>query len=170
MLLMATGCVAQYHSHEYILPFADQLVSLVISKQQDDGSFNNNIVTTALAIQALQIKGLMVGVNETVGKAVKWLESMQHEDGSFDSDLLATTEAMLALSPMGGRAFVHLNLCNQTDTVDVTAHTSSQITLQITVLAGQPEVFYRQSFHLKVPVNSTIYDALKRAEADGLLR
>ena len=171
MALMATGCVAHYYGHQYLLPFADQIVSILINKQQEDGSFGANTVSTALAVQALQMKGLGVDVNQTLAAAVEWLVSAQMEDGSFDSDLLSTTEALLALSPMGGRAHVHLSRCrNQAqDQEAVGIKRDANITVQTSIWVGQP-VQQRHSLNLKVPVNSTIYEALQQAQADGLLR
>lgn len=172
MVLMATGCVAQHYNHPYILPFADQLVPILTSKQQRDGSFNNrNAISTALVVQALRIHGLSVNVNSTVQAAVDWIVSAQLEDGSFDSDLMVTSEVALALSPMGGRALIHLSRCKDNQT-EVTAVSGSNPTNQVSFLIwiGQQPTPKRQSFSFKVPVNSTVYEALLLAQVDGLLR
>ncbi|EFX87209.1 cobalamin-binding-like protein [Daphnia pulex] len=173
MVLMTTGCVAQHYNHPYILPFADQLVPILISKQQRDGSFNNgNTISTALVVQALRIHGLSINVNSTVQAAVDWIVSAQLEDGSFDSDLMVTSEVVLALSSMGGRAHIHLSRCKDNQT-EVTAVSGSSPTNQVSFLiwiGQQPNTPKRQSFSFKVPVNSTVYEALLLAQVDGLLR
>jgi len=174
MVLLATGCVAQHYNQSYIMPFADQLVPILVSKQQKDGSFNNrNTISTALVVQALRIHGLSVNVDSTVQAAVDWIVSAQLEDGSFDSDLMVTTEALLALSPSGGRAHVHLSRCkdNQTEAMEV-AGTSNpeQVSFQFLIWIGQQPRPRRRSFSFKVPVNSTVYEALLLAQVDGLIR
>ena len=176
MVLMATGCVAQHYNHPYILPFAEQLVAILISKQQRDGSFNNrNIISTALVVQALQIHGLSFNVNSTIRSALDWIVSSQSEDGSFDSDLMATSEALLALSTTGGRAHIHTSRCsgNQSET-ELTSvpnnNNNSHVSFQILIWIGQQPKQKRESFSLQVPVDSTVYEALLLAEAEGLLR
>lgn len=169
---MATGCLAQHHGQQSILSFADQVVSVLLYKQQKDGSFASNTVSTALAIQALQIKGLSVDVNQTIASAIDWLLSRQHDDGSFDSDVLSTTEVMLAFSPVGGRAYIHTSHCSQNETVNTVVPINSsndKFDFQCNIWFGQPAIL-RESFQLEIPSNSTIYQALQTAQYMGLLR
>uniref|UniRef100_A0A0N8EDF1 Uncharacterized protein n=1 Tax=Daphnia magna TaxID=35525 RepID=A0A0N8EDF1_9CRUS len=170
MVLMATGCVAEHYGHPYLLPFADTIAEILISKQERDGSFgNNNVISTAMAIEALQIRGLSVKVDPTVRAAINWLISNQMEDGSFDSDLMATSEALLALSPKGGRSYIHMSQCPG----EVTTPRNpmlNHVPIQILIWIGEQPSLKRQTFHLQVPVNSTVYNALLLAQADGLLR
>ncbi|XP_057380179.1 uncharacterized protein CG3556-like [Daphnia carinata] len=170
MVLMATGCIAEHYGHPYLLPFADKIAEVLISKQERDGSFGNrNIISTAMAIEALQIRGLSVNVDPTIRASIDWLISNQMEDGSFDSDLMATSEVLLALSPKGGRSYVHINQCPR----EVTASRNpmpNDVPIQIQIWIGEQPSVKRQTFHLQVPVNSTVYEALLIAQADGLLR
>ena len=87
MTLMAAGCVSQKYSHQTVLPLVDRVVRLLAIKQLADGSFNQNIISTALAIQAFQIQGLS-SIPEIVTSrqmAETWLHNIQKEDGSFYS-------------------------------------------------------------------------------------
>jgi hypothetical protein len=120
----------------------------------------------------LQIHGLSVNVNSNVKSAVDWMVSTQLEDGSFNSDLMATSEALLALSPMGGRAHIHVSRCNgnQSETEVTAASSNNPISFEIFIWIGQQSKPKRESFSFKVPVNSTVYEALLLAQADGLLR
>nr|CAH0110979.1 unnamed protein product [Daphnia galeata] len=174
MVIMATGCVAQHYNHPYILPFAEQLVAILISKQQRDGSFNNrNIISTALVVQALQIHGLSFNVNSTIRSALDWIVSSQSEDGSFDSDLMATSEALLALSTTGGRAHIHTSRCSGNySKPELTSgpNNNNHVSFQILIWIGQQPKQKRESFSLQVPVDSTVYESLLLAEAKGLLR
>lgn len=170
MLLMAAQCVAQHHGQQGIIPFADQVVSELLKKQKWDGSFGSNTISTALAIQALQMKHLSVDVNQTIQAAIEWLISTQREDGSFDSDLMATIEVMLALSPMGGRAHVHTSQCRRDQAIPSTDLASSMnFEFRCNIWVGQPALL-RQHFQFEIPANLTIYEALQSAQNRGLLK
>ncbi|KAI9557916.1 cobalamin-binding-like protein [Daphnia sinensis] len=170
MVLMATGCVAEHYDHPYLLPFADKIAEILISKQERDGSFGKkNIVSTAMAIEALQIRGLSVNVDPTIRASIDWLISIQMEDGSFDSDLMATSEALLALSPKGGRSYIHMSQCSGEGTTPRNPMLND-VPIEIQIWIGEQPSIKRQTIHLQVPVNSTIYEALLLAQADGLLR
>lgn len=174
MLIMAAGCVAEHHGQQSIMPFVDQVVIVLQNKQETDGSFASNTVSTALAIQALQIKGLSVDVNQTINAAVDWLVSCQQEDGSFDFDasIMSTIEVMLAFSPIGGRSYIHTSHCSRNETVHSIVpinNQSSKSVFRCNIWIGQPTIL-RQSFQLEIPSNLTLYQALQTAQHQGLLR
>ena len=172
MIAMAAGCIANNYGHQNLLSLADQVIKVLLTKQEKNGSFASNTVSTALAVQAMQIKGLAVNSEDGIRSAIEWLISTQLEDGSFDSDFLSTTEVMLALSPIGGRAFIHLGNCKGNGAEDVNLSLNSGeefIHFQSHIWVGQPTA-QRQNFKLKVPRNSTVFQALHAAQAVGLLR
>lgn len=179
MVLVATGCVEEHYNHSYLLPFADVIASILIRQQEQGGSFGNgNIITTALAIQALQIRGLSVNVNQTIQASIHWLMSNQMDDGSFDSNLMATSEALIALSPKGGRSYIHISHCDhnqgkpatQTPKNPIFNDSTDHVPIQILIWIGDQPLVKRHSLNLEVPVNSTVYETLQLAQSQGLLR
>jgi len=107
MIGMATECLRhRYKNTNYLWSHSKDLFRLMKEKQQKNGSFDDNVVTTALYIQAMQADSVGLDVDDAQQSAMTWLRRVQKEDGSFGS-LLETTEAVLALSPMKGR--IHLD-------------------------------------------------------------
>ena len=103
IVAMATECLRyRYKNTDFLLPKVKELVDEMNQKQLDNGSFGDNVITTALSIQAMQTDSDGLGVNRNLDSAVDWLLSVQKEDGSF-GDVMATTEAVIALSPVKGR-------------------------------------------------------------------
>ncbi len=74
----------------------------LIKKQRTDGSFDNNVFKTSLAVLALEDKE----------KATVWLESKQNSDGSF-GNVFETSFALLALSPVAELATCFDGIKNQ---------------------------------------------------------
>lgn len=115
---------------------------MIASQQQADGSFDHNVPTTALAIQALKIpddleqptfKPMSLPTWRADG-AVDWLRSQQKLDGSF-GDLFTTSEVLLALSSQSGYGFLFgqcSSISNQTD--QLTASTTTEIPFTTTTI------------------------------------
>ena len=175
MIAMGAGCVANHYGQsQSILPLVERAVQSLIDAQRLNGSFNGNVVSTALAIQAMSIPGLSVDTKSAKQLAIDWLKSVQSRDGSFHSDLLATTEAILALSPKGGRAKIHLTRCerNLNEIVDPSSakHKDHQmVSFKVLIWVGQP-IVQQQAHHLQVPANETLFRALETARSDSLFR
>jgi len=113
MVTLTTACL--YESSDkfhYLKDFMESPLKYIASQQREDGSFEYNVATTALAIQALDIPR-MTGLNYSVewqpDKALEWLESAQLPDGSF-GDIFTTTEVLMALSKRGYATF-HYDKC-----------------------------------------------------------
>ena len=84
----------------------------IASQQMPDGSFEYNVATTALAIQALDIPrltGLNYSVEWNPDMAMDYLAAAQLSDGSF-GDIFTTTEVLMALSKRGYATF-HYDKC-----------------------------------------------------------
>ena len=95
MVIMAASCVGQRDDYSSISMSTPDLIDLLKQKQSPDGSFNGNVISSALAVQAMMTAG---SADDSVDSAKRWLRSVQLGDGSF-GDLLSTTEAAIALSP-----------------------------------------------------------------------
>ena len=167
MVLIASGCVGNRYGYSSIIPYAADLFHILMKAQSKDGSFRANVISTALAVQALQVEGLNnISVNKTIESAKKWLMSAQTSDGSF-GDLMSTTEAMMALSSMGGRSHLHLGRCLLDQTVENATDSSTDadpdaINLHLVLWIGQP-VKEQHVLKLSVPVNTTVFQALTTA-------
>ena len=167
MVLIASGCVGNRYGYSSIIPYAADLFHILMKAQNRDGSFRANVISTALAVQALQVEGLNnISVNKTIESAKKWLMSAQTSDGSF-GDLMSTTEAMMALSSMGGRSHLHLGRCLLDQTVENATDSSTDadpdaINLHLVLWIGQP-VKEQHVMKLSVPVNTTVFQALTTA-------
>ena len=164
MTIMAAGCISQKYSHQTVLPMVDRFVRLLAIKQHSDGSFLQNTISTALAVQAFQVEGLssIHEIETTRQKAEEWLASVQSEDGSFHSDFLATTEAVLALSPNGGRENIFMSRCNSEDKPETEMSQKDLIQVQLLIWADQ----MKQSIERSIPSGWTIYEALLKAQND----
>lgn len=169
---MTAQCMIDNQDYGFLSPFNEKMVTSLIRKQLPDGSFDNNLEKTALAIQALEVAGDVEGANASRQAAKEWLRSRQSDDGSFLSDVMATAEAMIALSGTGGRGRLHLSHCRSKEAVleisELEAVEDGKITVELLVWLGvQPEK--NESVLIKIPVNSSIHDALVLAHAEGRL-
>jgi hypothetical protein len=165
MTVMAAGCISQKYSHQTVLPMVDRFVRLLTIKQHSDGSFSQNIISTALAIQAFQVEGLssIPEIETTRQKSEEWLASVQLEDGSFDSDFQATVEAVLALSPKGGRENILMSRCNSEDKPSTEISQPADV-IQVQLLVWSDQL--KQSIEQSIPSGWTIYEALLKAQKD----
>lgn len=75
MIMMAAGCIADHYGHkDAIIPAINQIGKNLVDRQMPDGSFDGNVVSTSLAIQALQVSGLNIDVtNATKIAGIQWL-------------------------------------------------------------------------------------------------
>lgn len=75
MIIMAAGCIADHYGHkDAILPMINQIAKSLVHRQMSDGSFDSNVVSTSLAIQALQVSGLTIDTtNATKTAGIEWL-------------------------------------------------------------------------------------------------
>jgi len=181
MVTLTTACL--YESSDkfhYLKDFMESPLKYIASQQREDGSFEYNVATTALAIQALDIPR-MTGLNYSVewqpDKALEWLESAQLPDGSF-GDIFTTTEVLMALSKRGYATF-HYDKCPDPCCAyagDITTTTESgpldeelqppliQFTYTLWVGQNRSEVY---NLNMKIPVNTSFYEAmLMAAEMD----
>lgn len=165
MTVMAAGCISQKYSHQTVLPMVDRFVRLLAIKQHSDGSFLQNTISTALAVQALQVDGLssIPEIETTRQNAEEWLARVQSEDGSFHSDFLATVEAVLALSPNGGRENIFMSRCNSEDKPE-TEMSQKEDLIQVQLLIWADQM--KQSIERSIPSGLTIYEALLKAQKD----
>ena len=171
--IMAAQCMIDNFDYGFLRPFNEKMVISLISKQRPDGSFGFNLGNTALAIQALEVAGADKGTNANRQAAKEWLRSRQSDDGSFLSDVMTTAEAMMALSGTGGRGRLHLSRCRKEILVpDISeleaAEVEGKIAVEFVIWFGEPPQ-KNESIVIKVPVNSSIYDALNFAEEEGHL-
>ena len=172
MTIMAAGCVSQKYSHQTVLPLVNRIVPLLTLKQHPDGSFQQNIISTALAVQAFQVEGLssIPEIEASRQKAEEWLYAVQNEDGSFNSDLLATVEVMLALSSKGGRSNISMSHCSTESEIPSTTadaqviHTDRFIQIELLIWSVQQ---MKQTIEQSIPVGWTIYQALQKAQKDN---
>ena len=113
IVTLTTACL--YNSgnkFHYLKDFIEPPLKYIASQQLADGSFELNVATTALAIQALdipRITGLNYSVEWQPDKALEWLKTAQLPDGSF-GDIFTTTEVLMALSKRGYATF-HYDKC-----------------------------------------------------------
>lgn len=135
MGVLATSCLYQSSAkYRHLQDFLEQPLKMIAAQQQPDGSFDHNIATTALAIQALKIPGQLVNEQQQTSSkpislpawrpdlTVDWLRSQQKSDGSF-GDLFTTSEVLLALASQPGYGFLYsqcFNLNNQTAELNTT--------------------------------------------------
>lgn len=113
MVSMATWCLSRSSTkYRHLTDYLEQPLKLIAAQQQPDGSFDHNVPTTALAIQALQIPDTMDSSSKMISlpawrpdAALDWLRNLQRPDGSF-GDLFTTTEVLIALSPRRGYAAI----------------------------------------------------------------
>ena len=117
MVAMAIRCLSQSPSGSSLSSskqrrlgdYLEQPLRLIAAQQDPDGSFDHNLATTALAIQALTMITSLNQSNPTgmdsipwrLDSALDWIRSMQRSDGSFAGDIFTTTEVLLALSGRG---------------------------------------------------------------------
>lgn len=100
MDILTLRCIVQDHRHRNLQHFLQKPLITLVQRQRQDGSFDGDLHTTALALQALEeIENELVGKwNKTATLA--WLSSHQKPDGSF-GDLKTTAEVVLSLVPRG---------------------------------------------------------------------
>ncbi|KAG7174955.1 Eukaryotic cobalamin-binding domain-containing protein [Homarus americanus] len=115
VVILALHCAQHQRRHD-LKHFIDQAVHTLLHHQAADGSFNKNLHSTALALQAMLSSQLAGSWNAT--RAQEYVMSHQRPDGSFGS--LFDTNAVLPL--MGGRTLldVALRRCPRVthDTID----------------------------------------------------
>nr|CAH0107361.1 unnamed protein product [Daphnia galeata] len=134
MVVLATSCLYQSSpKYRHLQDFLEQPLKMIAAQQQPDGSFDHNVATTALAIQALKIPGQLLEEQLSLTKpislpawrpdlTVDWLRSQQKADGSF-GDLFITSEVLLALATQPGYGFLYSqcsNLNNQSGQLSTT--------------------------------------------------
>jgi hypothetical protein len=134
MVVLATSCLYQSSpKYRHLQDFLEQPLQMIAAQQQPDGSFDHNVATTALAIQALKIPGQLLEEQLSLTKpislpawrpdlTVDWLRSQQKSDGSF-GDLFITSEVLLALATQPGYGFLYSqcsNLNNQSGQLSTT--------------------------------------------------
>lgn len=133
MVVLATSCLYQSSpKYRHLQDFLEQPLKMIAAQQQPDGSFDHNVATTALAIQALKIPGQLLEEQPTAKPislpawrpdlTVDWLRSQQKADGSF-GDLFTTSEVLLALATQPGYGFLYSqcsNLNNQSGQLNTT--------------------------------------------------
>ena len=172
MIAMAGECARRRTGMKTLKIRIEDVIRLLQDRQLPNGSFDDNVVSTALAIQAMK---LMTDLSfnppkGTTESAMKWLRSAQHPDGSFgdgsSGDILSTTEALLALSSLNGRA----NIRSGCDIKDVNAlvrfgsKTSlPQISVQFVMLSGYEPVSKMIGIDLKLPVDTNVFLGLETA-------
>ncbi|XP_046656354.1 uncharacterized protein CG3556-like [Daphnia pulicaria] len=194
MVVLATSCLYQSSpKYRHLQDFLEQPLKMIAAQQQPDGSFDHNVATTALAIQALKIPGQLLEEQPTAKPislpawrpdlTVDWLRSQQKADGSF-GDLFTTSEVLLALATQPGYGFLYSqcsNLNNQSGQLNTTT-TEPPPTIPTTIpsagsLGGDPAqkvhftyvVWIGQNrsdvyaIQLTVPANSSFYEAMKIA-------
>ncbi|XP_071538689.1 LOW QUALITY PROTEIN: uncharacterized protein CG3556-like [Panulirus ornatus] len=115
VVILALHCAQHQRRHD-LRHFIDHAVHTLLHHQAADGSFNGNLHSTALALQAMMSSQLAGSWNAT--RAQEYVISHQRPDGSFGS--LFDTNAVLPL--LGGRTLldVALRRCSRVthDTVD----------------------------------------------------
>lgn len=195
MVALATSCLTRSAlKYRHLQDFLDLPLRMIAAQQQTDGSFNHNVPTTALAVQALAIPDeLRLEPNVTGGKAMPlpawrpdlafdWLRSQQNPDGSF-GDVFKTTEVLMALVPGRGYGSISYPRCSMmasrastteaaaTSTAMPTAKASSgdpsslvHFTYVVWIGQNRSEVY---AIQLSVPGNISFYETMKvAAEAD----
>nr|XP_053648221.1 uncharacterized protein CG3556-like [Cherax quadricarinatus] len=115
VVILALHC-AQHQRHRDLLLVIQQALHNLLKHQAPDGSFNANLHSTALALQAMMSSQLAGSWNAT--RAQEYVLSHQRPDGSFGG--LFDTNAVLPL--LGGRTLldVALRKCPRVahDTID----------------------------------------------------
>ena len=110
---MTLACLYQSNSKYLYLRYQmESPLKYIASKQLSDGSFEGNLATTALAVQALNIPestdlNFTLASSGTVrgaDKAVAWFKTKQLPDGSF-GNIFTTSEVLMALSRRGYPSF-----------------------------------------------------------------
>jgi len=118
MVAMATECLRyRYKNADFLLPHIRVFMNEMSKRQLADGSFNGNVVTTALSIQAMQTDSDGLNVRKNLDLAVEWLRGLQKDDGSF-GNIMATAEAVIALSPLKGRINLDARCVKRFEQVD----------------------------------------------------
>ena len=142
MVALATSCLSRSSpKYRHLQDYLEQPLQMIAAQQQPDGSFDHNIPTTALAIQALKIPDeldvpLTKPINTPAWRpelAVDWLRSQQKSDGSF-GNLFATSEVLLALATQSGYGF-HFSQC-QTMANQTAPNTTTESTPTTTTIAS----------------------------------
>ena len=77
-----------------------KIIAFIISKQKNDGSFEESVDLTASAIQALSLTPSLPNVNIVLSKARTYLASQQKFDGGFDNSD-ATSWTLQAIKALG---------------------------------------------------------------------
>lgn len=119
IVALTTSCLSRSSpKYRHLQDYLEQPLKMIAAQQQSDGSFDHNVPTTALAIQALKIPDEMdqppfKPISLPAWRpdvAVDWLRSQQKSDGSF-GDLFTTSEVLLALASQSGYGFLY-NQCS----------------------------------------------------------
>lgn len=156
MVVLATSCLYESSpKYRHLQDFLEQPLKMIAAQQQPDGSFDHNVATTALAIQALKIPGQLLNEQQQTSSkpislpawrpdlTVDWLRSQQKSDGSF-GDLFTTSEVLLALATQPGYGFLYSQCSNLNQTAQLnTTTTESPPTVPSTIpsagsLGGDP--------------------------------
>lgn len=179
---LTTACLytsgSKFH---YLKDFMEPPLRYIASQQMPDGSFEYNVATTALAIQALDIPrltGLNYSVEWNPDMAMDYLAAAQLSDGSF-GDIFTTTEVLMALSKRGYATF-HYDKCpdpccayagdsttvlEEADRDEVLQPQLIEFTYTLWIGQNLTEIY---NLNMKIPVNTSFYEAmLIAAETDS---
>lgn len=152
LLLIATGnCLAKHYDYS-LSSLIDTLSACVISTQLANGSFNNDTVTTSLAVQAVHA----TNKSSVALQASRWLRSAQRPDGSY-GDVTATCHSIKALARMDNTEAQLADRCGQHATLDVGEDQVTSVTFVVWI--GQP-VTKRYRMHVNVAKNATLLRAM----------
>ncbi|XP_076036517.1 uncharacterized protein CG3556 [Oratosquilla oratoria] len=99
VVILALHCAQRQRRHD-LRHFINEAVSTLLEQQDADGSFNSNLHSTSLALQAMITSDLSGSWNYTRGE--QYVMSHQLEDGSFGD--LFDTNAVLPV--LGGRSYL----------------------------------------------------------------
>ena len=193
MVALATSCLTRSAAkYRHLQDYLDLPLRMIAAQQQADGSFEHNVPTTALAIQALTIpEELKLEPEVTGGKAIPlpvwrpdlafdWLRSQQKPDGSF-GDVFKTTEVLMALAPGRGYGRISYPRCSMNKTDATTTEPAVTSTLTATAKSGDQSGMVHFTYvvwigqnrsevyaiQLSVAANTSFYEAMKvAAEAD----
>jgi len=180
IVTMTLACLYQSNSKYLYLRYQmESPLKYIASKQLSDGSFEGNLATTALAVQALNILestdlNFTLASSGTVrgaDKAVVWFKTKQLPDGSF-GNIFTTSEVLMALSRRGYPSFNYKKCPNcpkggivETEMAPVVDEPELiEFTFMLWIGQNRSETY---ALDLKVPVNTSLYEAmLLAAELD----
>jgi hypothetical protein len=71
---------------------AKEMALNLVSRQRENGSFNDDVITTSLAASCIHLAGIQKAGVATTEKAVEWLLQQQERDGSWSSVWIGSDE------------------------------------------------------------------------------